>query len=457
MSPAVPVVPRVVVIGLDCLSPDLVFDRYRDDLPTFRALMAAGRWGRLRSVDPPVTIPAWSCMLSGRTPPQLGLYGFRHRKLGSYHEHYLADSRHVRAPRVWDVLCDNGWSVGLLGVPQTWPLFPVRGFVVGDAPDGTQRLAFPEDLEPEIRRVVGDYHPDVRGFRSADPAEVLEDIQAVTDQKFALFQHLIATRGGDFLMMVDMGPDRMHHRFFRHCDPSHRLHQQVAALPDPVRAYYRRLDAHLARTLEWVPDTTHVLVVSDHGARSLRGGFCINDWLIERGLLTLRSPARAPRPFDESMVDWKRTLAWAWGGYHGRIFVNLQGREPEGQVSAAELDSFLDQLSQDLAAIPSPDGRPMGNRVLRFMSGDGDASAQGDYPDLMVYFGDLSWRALGSVGHDGLFTEGNDTGPDDANHDPMGVLIHRGPVPWPGDEQQGLSILDVAPAILRWFGLQLPR
>src|SRR5215217_1937278 len=40
---------RALVIGLDCAAPQLVFDRWLDDLPNIRALTESGRWGVLRS------------------------------------------------------------------------------------------------------------------------------------------------------------------------------------------------------------------------------------------------------------------------------------------------------------------------------------------------------------------------------------------------------------------------
>ena len=70
---------RVAVIGLDCAEPSLVFDRFADELPNISQLIARGTWGPLRSVDPPITVPAWSCMLTGRDPGELGIYGFRNR------------------------------------------------------------------------------------------------------------------------------------------------------------------------------------------------------------------------------------------------------------------------------------------------------------------------------------------------------------------------------------------
>ncbi len=65
--------PKVAIIGLDGAEPTLVFDRWLDDLPTLRSLPQTGLWGRLRSVDPPITVPAWRCLLTSRDPGELGL------------------------------------------------------------------------------------------------------------------------------------------------------------------------------------------------------------------------------------------------------------------------------------------------------------------------------------------------------------------------------------------------
>src|SRR5581483_6960942 len=95
---------RVAVIGLDCADPKLVFDRWLDELPNIKALVDRGTWGPLRSVDPPITVPAWTCMLTGSDPGQLGIYGFRNRRDYTYDSLDTADSRSVRTDRVWDHL-----------------------------------------------------------------------------------------------------------------------------------------------------------------------------------------------------------------------------------------------------------------------------------------------------------------------------------------------------------------
>jgi hypothetical protein len=82
-----------MLIGLDCAEPSLVLERWRDQLPTFSGLMQRGTYGRLTSVIPPITVPAWSCMMSSKTPGDLGVYGFRNRSDHSYDSGFIAMSR----------------------------------------------------------------------------------------------------------------------------------------------------------------------------------------------------------------------------------------------------------------------------------------------------------------------------------------------------------------------------
>ena len=78
-------------------------------------------------------------------------------------------------------------------------------------------------------------------------------------------------------------------------------------------------------------------------------------------------------------------------------------------------------------------------------------------PDLMVYFGDLSWRALGSVGGGKVHTFENDTGPDDANHDWHGIFIIDDPRRDLGGRRlDGLQLQQVAPTILTALGVPVP-
>src|SRR6266513_2317696 len=99
---------RVLVIGLDCDHPELVFEQWRDELPNFKRVMDDGVWGKLESCIPAITVPAWSSMMSSKDPGTLGFYGFRNREDYSYEKHTLANANSVKTDSVWDVLSRAG-------------------------------------------------------------------------------------------------------------------------------------------------------------------------------------------------------------------------------------------------------------------------------------------------------------------------------------------------------------
>src|SRR3954468_19007101 len=215
---------RVMVIGLDCAAPQLVFDRWLDDLPNIKALTESGRWGVLRSCEPPITVPAWSVMTSSRSPGSLGFYGFRNRRDHSYDASAFADSRAVKLPRIWDILSGRGRPVIALGVPQTYPVSEVNGVMVSCflTPDTTKsQYTYPPELKGEIESLVGRYLVDVEGFRTEEKGRLLEQIEEMTAKRFQVAEHLLETRPWDLFFMVEMGTDRIHHAFWRYFDHEH--------------------------------------------------------------------------------------------------------------------------------------------------------------------------------------------------------------------------------------------
>ena len=73
---------KICVLGLDCAAPEVIFGDER--LVNLRRLMDLGVYGRLESVVPPITVPAWMCMSTSQDPGSLGVYGFRNRSDHSY-------------------------------------------------------------------------------------------------------------------------------------------------------------------------------------------------------------------------------------------------------------------------------------------------------------------------------------------------------------------------------------
>jgi predicted AlkP superfamily phosphohydrolase/phosphomutase len=444
---------RVAVIGLDCAEPRLVFDRWRDELPNVSRLMAAGTWGPLRSVDPPITVPAWSCMMSGRDPGELGIYGFRNRAKHDYGSLTVADSRSVRVDRVWDRLSRAGKHVIVVGVPQTSPPVEVNGELVScflTADPRTDAYTHPAELRTEIESLVGPYRVDVRNFRSDDRDRILAEVYEMTEQRFSVSRHLLDTRPWDFFMMVEIGLDRMHHAFWRFLDPDHPRYEPGHRYRDAIRNYYAYLDEEIGELFERFDDDTTVIVVSDHGARPMEGAICVNEWLAQEGYLAVEQPSDGPIPFRDARVDWAKTRAWGEGGYYCRLCLNVEGREPQGIVARSDYGRLLDELAERFERLPGPDDKTIGTRAFRPQ--DLWREQRGIPPDLIVYFGDLGWRSNGSVGHGRHWTHENDTGPDDANHDRYGLCVIAGPGV-PVGRRDDLDILDIAPTILAQAGL----
>jgi predicted AlkP superfamily phosphohydrolase/phosphomutase len=447
---------RALVIGLDCAAPQLLFDRWLDELPVLRALTQGGSHGILRSCDPPITVPAWSCMSSSRDPGALGIYGFRNRVSHDSYELSLADSRAVREPRVWELLMDRDRPSVTLGVPQTFPIRPLNGgatvacFLTPDV-DRFQ-YTHPPELADEIRRLVGSYLVDV-AFRTEDKRQLLADIEEMTNKRWDLAEHLLTTRPWDLFFLVEIGTDRMHHAFWRFVDPEHRRYESDSPFASAMLDYYRDLDARLGRLLELVGEETAVLVVSDHGAQRMDGGICVNEWLRANGYLTLKREPLEPSRLEPEDVDWDRTVAWGEGGYYCRLFLNVAGREPQGAVAPADYESVREEIKLRLEALGDENGDPIGTTAHR--PEDLYRERNGIPPDLMVYFGDLRWRSIGRVGGGAIHSFDNDTGPDDANHAPEGlyVLCADGARPGPGPQH---SLLDIAPTILTALGEPVP-
>lgn len=450
---------KVAVIGLDCAPAGLVLDELAADMPVLSGLANSGLAGVLKSIMPPITVPAWSCMLSGRDPGELGIYGFRNRMDYSYDALAVADAGAVKAPRVWDHLGQAGKRSILLGVPQTYPPPHVHGLVVSDflTPDKNASFTHPDWLKERLDEWAGgDYMLDVPGFRGRDKARILADIHAMTGARFKVAERLL-DEPWDFFMLVEMGPDRLHHAFWRYHDTSHRLHEADSPFVTAVRKYYQRLDGIIGQFIDRLPDGTLILVVSDHGAQAMQGGLAINQWLINEGYLVLKK-TNASGELKPLMVDWSRSKVWSSGGYYARVFLNIAGREPQGMVRPEDAAALKNELRAKLTALRDHRSRPLGNQV--FAPEELYREVNGIPPDLILLPGGLSWRAVGSVGLDSIYTMSNDTGPDDANHHPDGLVVAAlkgGGLPAPtqgGRLVQPADIRQIAPTVLAAMGVE---
>jgi predicted AlkP superfamily phosphohydrolase/phosphomutase len=199
-----------------------------------------------------------------------------------------------------------------------------------------------------------------------------------------------------------------------------------------------------------------LLVVSDHGAQRLDGGFAVNQWLIEQGLLVLDEPPPSGIvEFNKLKVNWAKTKVWSEGGYYARVFFNLEGREPQGLIPASQYDAFANEMKAKFEGLADNHGKPMNSLV--FKPREIYNNTRNVPPDLIVHFGGLYWRSIGSVGHPSLHVQENDTGPDACNHAQYGMFLLAAPNCPLNGEYEGARLLDIAPTLLDLAGYEIPE
>jgi len=401
--------------------------------------------------------------MTSKDPGQLGFYGLRNRVDYSYDKMSTANSTFVKEQTVWDVLSERGKKVILIGVPQTYPPKPVNGEMVTCflTPSTDKQFTYPASLKDEVQRITGGYILDAVGFRADEEEKdrVLATIYDMTEKRFRLARHMVETRPDwDFFMMVEMGPDRIHHMFWKYTDPEHPKYVAGNKYESCIYDYYKFVDSQIGELLGKIDDQTSVLIVSDHGARAMIGGVCLNEWLINEGYLVLKSRPSAAVPIEKCDVDWSRTKAWGSGGYYARLMLNVKGREPQGVIEPGpEYEGIRAELIEKLKALPDHKGKPMDTQAVR--PEDVYKEVRGVPPDLFVYFGNLAWRSVGSIWPaqpGSVYTFENDTGPDDANHDYHGIFIMRDHPGGQSLEAAGLNLKDVAPTVLSLLGEAVP-
>jgi predicted AlkP superfamily phosphohydrolase/phosphomutase len=446
---------KICVLGLDCAAPDIIFSD--DRLTNIRRLMDIGVYGRLQSVVPPITVPAWMCMTTSQDPGSLGVYGFRNRTDHSYSGLGFVNSASIRELAIWDQLAREGKKSILVGLPPGYPPRRINGISIGCflTPDPVKDdFTYPTGIKAEIQKLVGEYPVDVKGFRTDNKDWLKEEIFEMSRKQWMVVHWLLKEKEWDYFHYVDIGLDRVHHGFWNYWDKKHVQYEPGNRYESVIPDYYLWLDEQIGKVLELLHNDTVVLVVSDHGAQRLDGGFVVNEWLVNEGLLVLDEYPKEVTPFAKLKVNWAKTKVWSEGGYYARVFFNVRGREPQGVIAPEDYARFQDEIKAKFEALTDDQGRPL--RSLVFKPREIYRNVRNVAPDLVVHFGGLYWRSIGGVGYGRVHVQENDTGPDACNHAQFGIfLLAAANCPLHG-EYQGARLLDIAPTLLDLAGYEIP-
>jgi predicted AlkP superfamily phosphohydrolase/phosphomutase len=490
---------KVLVIGLDGATLDLVKPWVKEGkLPNMARIMQQGAYGPLRSVIPPISPPAWTSIITGQNPGRYGIYDFVMREPDDYRlQSARRDLSQLRT--VFGILSQAGKRVGVVNVPLTYPPEKVNGFMVSGLkapPHGN--WTYPIDLQKRLQdqgywiNLRESYH---RGENEgAFIKEMLDTAEMRAQTTLALMDEI----DWDFFMVVFRGTDDALMLWHLH-DPTHPLHDPDLAqqFGDGIEHVYRTLDHYIGKLMDKAGSETNTLIVSDHGGGPVYKAVYLNNWLHEHGWLQFKrqgpvtsgikgvlrqlgltrdagwkflSPHNLARvkkvfpalsqwvpestPTMAEVVDWERTQAYSFG-YIGQIYINLQGREPQGIVAPGEeYEHLIGQIEEALLAWKEPDdGAPIVDAVYRK-----NELYSGPYldraPDLCVIMRDVSY-----VTHMGQeFTAQSSLGPPSytGTHRLDGLFMALGDDIQPGGQVNGASLVDIVPTILYLLDLPVP-
>jgi predicted AlkP superfamily phosphohydrolase/phosphomutase len=259
------------------------------------------------------------------------------------------------------------------------------------------------------------------------------------------FSALDRTRRGVVACVFDT-TDRVQHMFFRHRDGGGE-HSRV------IEDLYRRADALVGRTMQYVDDDTALFVLSDHGFTSFERGVNLNAWLRDNGYLAVKNNA-TEHDYLRS-VDWSRTKAYTFG--LAGVYINKKGREAQGIVEPSEAAALAREIAEKLSGLTDA-GR--GRTAIR-QAWPSKSLYQGPYldnaPDIIVGYAEgyrASWdAAIGKVTA-AAFEDNTKCWSGDHCIDPHlvpGVLLCNRTI-----DALDPGIEDMAPTALELFGVKAP-
>jgi predicted AlkP superfamily phosphohydrolase/phosphomutase len=483
---------KVLVLGLDGASLKIIEPMVRKGrLPNLAKLMTEGSSGILESTLPPVTIPAWVSMFTGKNPGKLGVFDLLKRNGYSVEPNGYC---YCGKGPIWQILNAYDISTGVLNLPGTYPPEKLNGFMVTGMMTPSKRRAFsyPSSLATDLDSNVSQYEIDVPQWQYFDKGRFIKDIYKVTENRGRAAEYLIEKFPCDFNMIVFTSSDRLQHVLWKR--------------RDIIESYWQELDRILGRLLPRFGEDSYALIVSDHGFGPLMKTFYVNEWLQRRGYLRVKhhnnerlfikmgriaekiyrflGKKRLLRPILASIkkymgldrimrytyaylsneklegkVDWAGTKAFSCvhTPHFGHIYINLEGKMRHGCVPKAERERLCQTIIDELKNLSDP----FTGEQVKVEAYKAEEVYSGPYledaPDLVFIVEEGRYEVDVQVGSGTLFDTGAPLTGWTGTHTRDGVIIAKGPGIKSDHKIQKAKISDIAPTILHLFGISIPE
>ncbi|MBW2306504.1 MAG: alkaline phosphatase family protein [Deltaproteobacteria bacterium] len=471
---------RTVLIGLDGAT-FAILDPFINAgiMPFLKEFVASGVSAELLSVIPPLTPPAWTSLVTGRSPGHHGIFDFFLKEEKNQHIR-IATSQDVLCETIWSIASQHGQRVTALNFPLMLPPPAINGNVLSGGWMTWRQLrlgCYPDDLYDRLKALPG-FNPcelamdmaheerAIEGCRHEEYEDWIKLHIRREQQWFNVLKYLMREDPCELTAILFDGIDKIQHLCWRFLAPDH-VNEILSPWEQRIRnlcmEYFSKLDQLLAEIAELAgPDSTFVLA-SDHGFGAQKATFFVNTWLERNGHLAWANNA----PPKESasavlgmgqlarhvyLLNWEKTVAYAATPSSNGIHIVVAGSGNERGIPEANYESLRNKLIKSLYSLVNP---ATGEHVVAHVWTREEAF-DGPYmhlaPDLTLSLKDGGFVSiLASDLPVKLRSKPAGT------HLPEGVILARGPGIRKGIALPQLSILDVAPLLLYTLGLTIPR
>lgn len=265
----------LIVIGLDGADLELI-NRWKEDLPFFKRILEGGVYGKLKSTTPPITMPAWTSMFTGKNPEKLGIADF-----------HIIDKHSLKLnlPFYEELSANNLWNfmrnekVVVWNVPGSSPSLNENVRFIGSwvpTDDGEMFIA-PESFKKWVTKRVPDIRQLIPVHRNVKKSKDNHNLIFELERKQAeILKELFTSLSPSLLINVFRSTDFvMHHG---------RSDKKMKKAYLEAESILHNLGLDL--------NEVNLMLVSDHGSKKMHRKFNINTWLNKRGYLKLKENKR---------------------------------------------------------------------------------------------------------------------------------------------------------------------
>lgn len=312
---------KIIVFAWDAATWDVINPLLQQKkLPNLQKLIDTGASGPLHTFEPTKTPVIWADIVTGKNPMKHGIYEFSrlYHIPGVPEEIPITSMSRVvpiakrfgwcklipnqqpdrRVKAIWNIAGDNGKTVGVVNMWETFPAEPVKGFMVSShfldmVASNTKKIVYPGSIYTTIRP----FTPKTKTITKEDltpfipilkenPAFIIP--QTTLDKEIQNYIVNVAYRPDksvenigktlyqlyhpDLFLVYFEGGDIVGHKTWKYYRPPdfwNVVQERARLYGQVIPSYYEYLDSVLGFYVDQMDENTILFVVSDHGMESI--------------------------------------------------------------------------------------------------------------------------------------------------------------------------------------------